>query len=370
MPILLLIARSIPAGAGEPGGNGHTGLVWTVYPRGCGGTTTAHCRWNQLVGLSPRVRGNQLVASQVVDHVGSIPAGAGEPYHGGSLQRRSWVYPRGCGGTLPRRKPPKKKLGLSPRVRGNLGRPRETLRRNRSIPAGAGEPIPPRPGLVGWAVYPRGCGGTTPGVTRPLVHQGLSPRVRGNRQHSPIPQTATRSIPAGAGEPEQNRMMAYPARVYPRGCGGTGHQTMSERTAPGLSPRVRGNQVPLQKLVPHLGSIPAGAGEPGGSAVRESHYAVYPRGCGGTVPALLVLLYQNGLSPRVRGNPRYPSRQSWTPGSIPAGAGEPRRRHIFISRQRVYPRGCGGTTGANVCIKTNSGLSPRVRGNPKCSNIG
>ena len=53
--------------------------------------------------------------------------------------------------------------------------------------------------------------------------------------------------------------------------------------------------------------------------------------------------YSLGLSPRVRGNrvcravPLYPA------GSIPARAGEPRRRSQAQPPDLVYPRACGGT---------------------------
>ena len=50
---------------------------------------------------------------------------------------------------------------------------------------------------------------------------------------------------------------------------------------------------------------------------------VYPRVCGGTVVVIALLRAREGLSPRVRGNPK--SRMGLTNclGSIPACAGEP-----------------------------------------------
>ena len=50
---------------------------------------------------------------------------------------------------------------------------------------------------------------------------------------------------------------------------------------------------------------------------------VYPRACGGTVPAFTAALRSYGLSPRVRGNPLPVPGQLESPGSIPARAGEP-----------------------------------------------
>ena len=53
--------RSIPAGAGEPGGGGLRRVVAGVYPRGCGGTPCQECGEDRMYGLSPRVRGNRLL---------------------------------------------------------------------------------------------------------------------------------------------------------------------------------------------------------------------------------------------------------------------------------------------------------------------
>ena len=70
-----------------------------------------------------------------------------------------------------------------------------------------------------------------------------------------------------------------------------------------------------------------------------------------------------GLSPRVRGNPVG----GWDPdgvdGSIPACAGEPRRRRRGRLWSMVYPRVCGGTAWRKMRAPFGPGLSPRVRGN-------
>ena len=72
---------------------------------------------------------------------------------------------------------------------------------------------------------------------------------------------------------------------------------------------------------------------------------------------------RSGLSPRVRGNPRAGPGVSRGGGSIPAGAGEPGRRGAFSGRPGVYPRGCGGTPARSTQPPLRPGLSPRVRGN-------
>ena len=51
-----------------------------------------------------------------------------------------------------------------------------------------------------------------------------------------------------------------------------------------------------------MGSIPAGAGEPSTSTSGGHTITVYPRGCGGTEVSRCFVLRLYGLSPRVRGN--------------------------------------------------------------------
>ena len=52
-------------------------------------------------------------------------------------------------------------------------------------------------------------------------------------------------------------------------------------------------------------------------------YGVYPRVCGGTQLAVFMATLDQGLSPRVRGNPMRGGAMAACLGSIPACAGEP-----------------------------------------------
>ena len=167
----------------------------------CGGTPASTAGRCSARGLSPRVRGNRGATLTLRRHPGSIPACAGEPRVRRLLSAARWVYPRVCGGTLvaiPRRQ---SATGLSPRVRGNLGRPYRPGRRPRSIPACAGEPPGGNPSRRVALVYPRVCGGTTRSLKFAPFWVGLSPRVRGNHRRKVKTKTFWRSIPACAGEP-------------------------------------------------------------------------------------------------------------------------------------------------------------------------
>ena len=172
-----------------------------VYPRGCGGTSTSATPMVRSGGLSPRVRGNPGRKDRKARLAGSIPAGAGEPWTGAAVAGSRWVYPRGCGGTLPSRIPSMSLNGLSPRVRGNLALDLQERSLNGSIPAGAGEPRPRACPACGTEVYPRGCGGTVSRTFSRGSWTGLSPRVRGNHWRSEARSRLGGSIPAGAGEP-------------------------------------------------------------------------------------------------------------------------------------------------------------------------
>ena len=187
------------------------------------------------------------------------------------------------------------------------------------------------------------CGGTTAGAARRGSPTGLSPRVRGN--HVPVrrPVQIDRSIPACAGEPVKIWFTPSIAWVYPRVCGGTCVSHWRFLASAGLSPRVRGNHRQSGRQRKRTRSIPACAGEPYDGQSYPVYLPVYPRVCGGTVRGPAIAAVVTGLSPRVRGNPTLTGELGQQARSIPACAGEPAACSAFCSRRRVYPRVCGGT---------------------------
>ena len=354
---------SIPASAGEPQClYGHTAITG-VYPRECGGTCCRRTRPSQSTGLSPRVRGNRHAVAQQSDPMGSIPASAGEPLQGGASQRQHQVYPRECGGTWRRSRCQPAYWGLSPRVRGNLGGMVSRRPISGSIPASAGEPPAVSSKATPRRVYPRECGGTCMGSPKMAALVGLSPRVRGNRRCRTRRGGFGGSIPASAGEPTGHAVLLGVEEVYPRECGGTLASASRGTRNTGLSPRVRGNRAPGRLRELDAGSIPASAGEPSPATALAVWQRVYPRECGGTRERRLGGDLERGLSPRVRGNLLRPAYRPTLARSIPASAGEPFATGEVNSKPGVYPRECGGTDGATLMIAIFSGLSPRVRGN-------
>ena len=296
---------------------------------------------------------------------GSIPACAGEPPVVHRVPSGSWVYPRVCGGTTPAVSVIVLRAGLSPRVRGNRSWRLNVGQRLRSIPACAGEPEVLRSASGTWRVYPRVCGGTVITLPAELYACGLSPRVRGNlRLYVPV-QLGRGSIPACAGEPGCRAWRRRWPAVYPRVCGGTNILRTLLPAAVGLSPRVRGNPGARYFPIALKGSIPACAGEPSTLPRYSRAGGVYPRVCGGTRVVSIPPTLCQGLSPRVRGNHGGVKTPSGGSGSIPACAGEPNRLRRCRWRPKVYPRVCGGTTMLLSPPMLGTGLSPRVRGNPR-----
>ena len=168
----------------------------SVYPRVCGGTLGIPSAIGREAGLSPRVRGNRRQGFRMPPSMRSIPACAGEPRSWASGKRAATVYPRVCGGTASSAVVETASAGLSPRVRGNLVRDIYHAAMNGSIPACAGEPRSLHLTMCVIEVYPRVCGGTgCVRLPRP-VGSGLSPRVRGNRNHPPAQVQVAGEVPA------------------------------------------------------------------------------------------------------------------------------------------------------------------------------
>ena len=194
---------------------------------------------------------------------------------------------------------------------------------------------------------------------------GLSPRERGNPVEDPGPEPGLRSIPARAGEPGGSGTTARRLAVYPRASGGTRPTAGLSTPSRGLSPRERGNRDRRTRLDRWHGSIPARAGEPATIAMPRGARAVYPRASGGTRAPPPMSSAARGLSPRERGNRSEHLGLMRYLGSIPARAGEPRCPQARLWPGWVYPRASGGTH-CHVRIPFYSpGLSPRERGNRK-----
>ena len=133
-------------------------------------------------------------------------------------------------------------------------------------------------------VYPR-VGGETRFMRRQgCPEPGLSPRGRGNRRHVEPVHYVHGSIPAWAGKPVGERVIQTMNEVYPRVGGETTYDEGANVVDRGLSPRGRGNPVPVRRVDRRSGSIPAWAGKPSQETSGLPSPAVYPRVGGETAP--------------------------------------------------------------------------------------
>ena len=93
------LRRSIPACTGKPTCHSRRRPSAGVYPRVYGETPPAEFIIATAAGLSPRVRGNQMVTQSARRSAGSIPACTGKPSGQHRRENRSQVYPRVYGET-------------------------------------------------------------------------------------------------------------------------------------------------------------------------------------------------------------------------------------------------------------------------------
>ena len=172
--------RSIPARAGKPAAPRTDTAARGVYPRAGGETCERPPPVPRAWGLSPRGRGNRGLLRRF--HLGqrSIPARAGKPRIRSWRSRSRRVYPRAGGETSCQTFCASRSRGLSPRGRGNRLVAVSWRSYSRSIPARAGKPRRCWCRRCRCRVYPRAGGETITPPPFPVTPGGLSPRGRGN----------------------------------------------------------------------------------------------------------------------------------------------------------------------------------------------
>ena len=333
---------SIPAWAGETTApTAHPGQP-AVYPRVGGGNYISKAVACTADGLSPRGRGKPNPADVGGGLGGSIPAWAGETLgcpDGIGLRQ---VYPRVGGGNLQGQMALAFPFGLSPRGRGKPSWHSNSSSSSGSIPAWAGETKSSRPTWILFRVYPRVGGGNFFRIVNTFFNHGLSPRGRGKPPSAAVPLPAAWSIPAWAGETGVDRLAECHFPVYPRVGGGNAAIAILRPLGVGLSPRGRGKPAADRPVRHFRRSIPAWAGETEDDPIDLLSQEVYPRVGGGNWRAWYQGNYGTGLSPRGRG--KHGRSADWRPGrgSIPAWAGETGVEETIYPRGTVYPRVGGG----------------------------
>ena len=192
---------TIPASTGEPRRSRATRFQGWDYPREHGGTNTKPDPTMPMMGLSPRARGNLIIFIPRGIHTRTIPASTGEPQMSGGRLPGWRDYPREHGGTPRTDFRHTSRCGLSPRARGNRVMAVPAFPDIGTIPASTGEPRQHTTGANEMTDYPREHGGTQHPAHGFIQPTGLSPRARGNLPPHQSPLAWLGTIPASTGEP-------------------------------------------------------------------------------------------------------------------------------------------------------------------------
>ena len=301
----------IPASAGQPLWPPSRDSDSQAYPRERGATVMCLVITLCRLGLSPRARGNRPVVDVGRLPLGPIPASAGQPPWQDLTPWARRAYPRERGATLFAACIALLAAGLSPRARGNPGQCKRPASGAGPIPASAGQPCMHQTLAIKSRAYPRERGATRCPGPRKAVLKGLSPRARGNLGRPVFVPTTGGPIPASAGQPCYGNRIGNGWRAYPRERGATVNAQADAPNGMGLSPRARGNRLEVIDLLEQMGPIPASAGQPRPSALPRGAPGAYPRERGATVFMFLPFLPVKGLSPRARGNRALNHPRAW-----------------------------------------------------------
>ena len=236
--------------------------------------------------------------------------------------------------------------GSSPRVRGKPDQRRDPVRRERIIPARAGQTRWCREYRIPKPDHPRACGAN------------LSTSSNSN--------SSAWIIPARAGQTCPHRWLSGRGPDHPRACGANKPMEMAEGCACGSSPRVRGKPDDVRESSRHLRIIPARAGQTSDRASRHGSTPDHPRACGANAYAEAHSKNHTGSSPRVRGKLELGRIVLQSRRIIPARAGQTKRPIWPKPRRTDHPRACGANQEVLVLRASFLGSSPRVRGKHDC----
>ena len=148
-------------------------------------------------------------------------------------------------------------------------------------------------------------------------------------------------IPAYAGNTYVVAGCASQVEDHPRVCGEHIYTTNPDLLDPGSSPRMRGTLADDGEPCFTPGIIPAYAGNTGSRSTMPPTFWDHPRVCGEHPFAAGVRLRKWGSSPRMRGTPSYYAGLGHGGGIIPAYAGNTMSLKNVSLRCWDHPRVCG-----------------------------
>ena len=297
----LSMYRFIPARAGNTIFSSRLTWKGTVHPRSRGEhwvRNPAAVRW---YGSSPLARGTRRRAAHPDRRQRFIPARAGNTSSQRPSLKAATVHPRSRGEHFDLRAQRSAFYGSSPLARGTHIGPCSRPMQRRFIPARAGNTAPRRRGPRLGSVHPRSRGEHKSRECFEPASLGSSPLARGTPLRRPRRRGRRRFIPARAGNTRIHRTCPSPSSVHPRSRGE--HITIYGQMllSSGSSPLARGTHRGRAVHQPHHRFIPARAGNTGAPSLPRSPCPVHPRSRGEHAVAWAKAPHSNGSSPLARG---------------------------------------------------------------------
>ena len=186
--------------------------------------------------------------------------------------------------------------------------------------------------------------------------------MRGKLEVKEFKSTATRIIPAHAGQTSPRWWAPSFRTDHPRACGANDDFLVQLGAMVGSSPRMRGKLHQVQRATHADRIIPAHAGQTRARSRRPYPPTDHPRACGANTWALTGSIKEDGSSPRMRGKLFHNCSVLCFVRIIPAHAGQTMVAGRHSTPSTDHPRACGANTSSSTGSNPPVGSSPRMRG--------
>ena len=194
---------------------------------------------------------------------------------------------------------------------------------------------------------------------------GSSPHARGTLGFRQLQRRRQRFIPACAGNARANSRGWNRMPVHPRMRGERELAKDRKHGMVGSSPHARGTLSPVEPCSAECRFIPACAGNAAVLQVSPAEVSVHPRMRGERRDVVLRGLSLGGSSPHARGTPPLPHAQPTQRRFIPACAGNAVPQSKWTLMMPVHPRMRGERISQGIAQVDIGGSSPHARGTLK-----
>ena len=188
--------------------------------------------------------------------------------------------------------------------------------------------------------------------------------MRGKLEVKEFKSTATRIIPAHAGQTSTLGMTVVRPSDHPRACGANLFDSSSSTHAVGSSPRMRGKHLGADRFNQRGRIIPAHAEQTFPQLFCPVFCSDHPRACGANHGGRAAFHAIHGSSPRMRGKLGQIIKTETRNRIIPAHAGQTHGGVIVAVPSTDHPRACGANPNTVIPVTATAGSSPRMRGKP------